>query len=206
VSSFEGTWNVTDATLPNGEFAYTGTIAIRRVGLNSLLEWDITAGKYVGLGISLGGHLYVSCGEQYAGLGLGLFRRRVDGGVDLRWCCGELPGQLGSGTLSSRLSGDFEGTHLLILLLPDERVYGEWDLTISRTGQVYELTWRKGETIHSRGLGLDTPHGLVVGWSPDVKQLAVLDYTPHPDKPNGLFATWALGGYDGLGTETLTRR
>jgi hypothetical protein len=68
-SPFAGTWDVTEATLPNGDFGYTGVITIQRLGATFSLDWNISAGRFVGLGLPLGEHLFVSCGEQYADLG-----------------------------------------------------------------------------------------------------------------------------------------
>ena len=49
-------------------------------------------------------------------------------------------------------------------------------------------------------------HGLVVGWYPDLRQLALLDYTADPEDHNRLLASWVLGGFTSLGTETLKRK
>jgi hypothetical protein len=204
-SPFEGTWTVTEATLPNGDFAYTGTIAIQRIATTFNLDWDISAGRYVGLGLALADHLFVSCGEQVAGLGLALYQLQPEANVSIRWCMAGMSGSVGSGAFTTPWSGSFEGSHQIVQYLPDGRLYGEWSLSIQKTDQIYELTWRKGDVIHFTGLGLATPHGLAATWYPDLKQLALLDYLPDPDDPRRLTAVWALGDYTALGTETLTR-
>jgi hypothetical protein len=205
-SSFEGRWKITEATLPNGDPGYTGTITIQRLADMFILEWDITAGKYVGLGLRLDEHLFVSCGEQYAGLGLALYQPQPDAQVSIRWCNAEMLGSIGTGNFKAAWQGTFEGNHQLVQYLPDGRLYGEWDLSIQKAGRIYELTWRKGVSIHLKGMGLDTPRGFAAGWYTDFKQLAVLDYRTDPDDAQQLKAVWALGGYTGLGIETLVRQ
>jgi len=199
-AQFAGLWDVAHATLPNGEFAYSGRIAIAQRGAAFDLEWDISAGTYVGVGLEHNGRLYVSCGEQRAGLGLALFTRN-SAGIAVRWATPE-PGGVGAGTLALH-SNTFEGEHQLALRLPDGRLYGDWTLAIRRAAAVCELEWRKGAAVHFRGLGLETPDGLAAGWYPDTAQLAFLDY--HAVDTNHLRARWALGGFTALGDEALTR-
>jgi hypothetical protein len=204
-SPFEGTWTVAEATLPNGDFAYTGTVTIQRTVTIFMLDWDITAGKYAGLGLPLAGHLFVSCGEQLAGLGLALYQLQREANVSIQWCTVGMSGAVGSGVFTTPWPGTFEGSHQIVQYLPNGQLYGEWSLSIQKTDQIYELTWRKGDVIHFTGLGLDTPNGLAAACYPDVKQLALLDYLPDPHDPRHLTAVWTLGGYTALGTETLTR-
>lgn len=197
---FTGLWDVAHATLPNGQFAYSGRIAIAQRGAAFDLEWAISAGTYVGVGLEHNGQLYVSCGEQRAGLGLALFTRS-SAGIAVRWAASE-PGGVGAGTLAMP-SNTFEGEHPLALRLPDGRLYGEWTLAVRQTDAIYELEWRKGAAVHFRGLGLETPDGLAAGWYPDIAQLAFLDY--HAVDAHHLRARWALGGFTTLGDEALTR-
>ena len=205
-SLFEGVWDVTHATLPNGEFAYTGRITIQRSATTFHLDWDISAGRYVGIGLSLNDHLFVSCGEQYAGLGIALYTHHPESLPTVRWSTPELAGAVGTGTFTTPWSGTFEGDHQLVQYLPNGNVYAEWTLSIRKVDAIYELSWRKRDTIHFKGIGLDMPQGLAASWYPDASQLAFLDYGTDPHNPQQLHAVWALGGYTTLGTETLTRR
>lgn len=202
---FAGQWEVIEATLPNGSFAYTGTLTVQRQGALFGLEWNISAGRYVGLGLTLGEHLLVSCGEQVAGLGLALLQPEADGQISIQWCAGGVADTAGHGTFVNSWTGTFEGEHEVVQYLPDGRLYGEWLLSIRRVGQIYELAWRKGEAVHWQGLGLDTPGGLAAAWYPDPRQLALLDYKLDLLDPECLTAVWTLGGFTGLGTETLRR-
>ncbi|HEX5692790.1 MAG TPA: hypothetical protein VFX76_22410, partial [Roseiflexaceae bacterium] len=179
-SSFEGTWNVVDATLPDGSFAYTGQIAVRRKRATYLLDWHISAGRYVGVGLELGEHLFVACGEQPAGLGIAMCMLQAGTTPAVHWSTIELDGAVGSGTFSDSLAGGFEGEHQLTLELPDGRTYGAWTLTISRQGPLYRLAWQKSGALHFQGLGLACSGGLAIGWYPDVAQLAFLDYHTTP--------------------------
>jgi len=45
--------------------------------------------------------------------------------------------------------------------------------------------------------------GLAVGFIPDVKQLAFMDYKIDSQDTSNLDAVWALGGFTSLGTEIL---
>lgn len=203
---FTGAWDVSEATLPDGQCAYTGIISINRNMSAFDLDWDITAGRYVGIGLSIDSHLYVSCGEQRAGLGIAIFHVRSGAQVSIQWSAPELQGAIGEGAFTSQFNGVFEGEHELAQYFPDRTLHGSWTVKIEKTGGIFEIFWRKGENIHLRGLGLETANGLAVGWYPDTRQLALLDYVPDPEDPDRLSAIWALGGFTSLGTEKLKRR
>src|SRR5215510_5562442 len=95
--AFAGSWDVLEATLPNGQLSYTGTIDIKRNRSVFDLDWDITAGRYVGIGLPINSHLFVSCGEQRAGLGVALFYVRPDSGLAIQWSTPEMQGAIGGG-------------------------------------------------------------------------------------------------------------
>jgi hypothetical protein len=203
---FAGEWDVLEATLPNGQFAYTGTIEIKQNRSCFDLDWDITAGRYVGIGLSINSHLFVSCGEQRAGLGIALFQVQSESEVSIQWCIPELQGTIGGGAFISRFNGTFEGEHELAQKLPDGSHHGTWTIVIQKTGSILEIVWRRGEAIHFRGLGVETASGLAVSWYPNIRQLALLDYVFDPENSDYLLATWALGGFTTLGTERLQRK
>jgi hypothetical protein len=203
---FTGSWDVQEATLPNAQSGYTGTITIRPNHHVFDLIWAITAGQYVGIGLSTGPHLLVSCGEQRAGLGIALYKTRYGSSVSVSWSSPELQGELGSGEFTSPFHGSFESEHQLIQFLPDGSLHGQWTLNIQKTGDVFAITWRKGETVHFTGLGLEIDDGIAVGWYPDISQLAFLDYTVDPTGLDRLMATWGLGGITSLGTQVLVRK
>jgi hypothetical protein len=204
-STFAGAWNVVESTLPNGQVAYNGIINVKRNGSAFSLDWDITDGRYVGIGIPNDTHLYVSCGEQRAGLGIALFHVRSDTEVSIQWSTPELQGAIGGGAFTSQFNGAFKGEHELTQYFPDGALHGSWEVRIEKTGGIFEIIWRKGEAIHFRGLGLEMSNGLAVSWYPDVRQLAFLDYVLDPEDSDCMSGTWALGGFTSLGTEKLKR-
>ncbi len=206
---FEGVWKVANATLPNGRFAYDGSIAIARQNDAYSLQWDISAGRYVGVGLRISDetsdHLLVACGEHYAGLGVGMFAPdKTHGGFNLRWTSAELGGAVGTGRLApyEDIKG-LDGLFHLIQRLPSGKLYGEWTLATERDNAVYDVSWHRSRAMHWRGLGLQLAGGLGVSWYPDPAQLAFLDYTV--TAAGDLTATWALGGFNTLGSETLVR-
>jgi hypothetical protein len=202
---YEGAWDVRNAVLPDGSFAYSGTIRIAPEGQTWLLDWDISAGRYVGVGVAVGDHLLVGCAENYSGLGIALIEPQADRSVAVAWATAELGGQIGGGRFLAPWGGDWQGEHDLVQTLPGGREHGAWRLSIERVGAIYELAWRRGDATHYRGLGLATSRGLAVAWYLDIPQLALLDYA-HPEGDlDQLGAVWALGGFHALGTETLAR-
>lgn len=204
--AFAGSWDVLQASLPNGKTGYTGRIDIKRNRDAFDLDWDITDGRYFGLGLPVNSHLIVGCGEHRAGLALSLFLVQPDVQVLIQCCTPEMQGALGSGKFTSSFGGSFVGEHEVIQYLPDGAFDGQWSVEIQRAGQIFEITWRKRDVVHFTGLGLGLESGLAVCRYPDLRQLALLDYVLDPKDGDHLSASWALGGFTSLGTETLKRR
>jgi hypothetical protein len=198
---FLGCWNVASVTLPNGKPPYTGTVQIRRVGQLLDLQWDISDGPYLGIGLIAGDRLLVACAEQRAGLGVAFFPDPATDG-EVRWSTPELQGRIGAGQLSAAAGGP-AGDRETTWYLPDGSIHGRWSVQVHPAGELHEVTWRKGEVVHNRGLGLAVPGGLAVGWYPDLPQLALLVY--RLEDPRLLSAVWALGGFNVLGDERLER-
>lgn len=204
MNSFAGSWQVLEATLPNGKPGYTGTIEIRQHGSAYDLEWSISDGSYVGIGFERGGNLLVACGPQRAGLGLAFFR--LDGErVRVDWIVPELRGATGVGELLSPWRGSFDGVHQLRQLLPDGCEQGRFALEVTRKGEAFELVWRQGDAVHFRGIGFEAAGGLVAAWFPDPGQLALLDYAVAAGDSGLIEGRWALGGFPSLAAERLQR-
>jgi hypothetical protein len=202
---FTGSWQVLEATLPNGKPGYAGSIEIRRQGSAYDLVWSISDGSYVGIGLERGGNLLVACGPQRAGLGLAFFR--PDGEqVQVDWIVPELQGAIGTGELSLPWRGSFEGVHQLRQLLPDGSDHGRFTVELKSVGEVFEIFWTHGEAVHFRGVGFAAAGGLVAAWYPDPGQLALLDYAAPDGDSDVLEGRWALGGFPMLATEKLKRR
>ena len=206
VNPYTGSWDVLETILPNGQPGYTGTITIRPNRHVFELTWAITAGQYVGIGLSTSAHLLVSCGELRAGLGIALYQAQSDHSVSVLWSILEMQGTAGVGEFTSPFHGSFEGEHQLTQHLPDGSLHGQWTLDIRKTGKVFAIAWRKDEAVHFTGLGLEIDGGIAVGWYSDVAQLAFLDYTVDSANPDRLLASWALGRVTSLGTEILARK
>jgi hypothetical protein len=201
-----GSWDVLQVSMPNGDPAYSGTIRIKARRDVFDFDWQITAGEYVGIGLINNDHILVSCGEQYAGLGVALYQIQPDSSIRVQWSTPELQGYSGSGSFASSFSGSFEGEHELTQYLPDGSLHGRWTVDIRATGSLFNVTWRKSGAVHFSGLGFATSHGLAVGWYPDCSQLAFLDYSIDPASSERLLAVWALGGFTTLGSEILKRQ
>ncbi|MBP1632309.1 MAG: hypothetical protein H6Q11_597 [Acidobacteria bacterium] len=92
--SLVGDWEV-EATVPGGG-SYTGRVTVRPVGGVVEVEWDTTAGRYVGLGLPEVGAWFVACGEDREGLGLALVR--AEGTV--RWVPTAERGEVGETQLA----------------------------------------------------------------------------------------------------------
>src|SRR5262249_50394639 len=174
----EGRWRIVGATVPDGTPGYTGLLDVRRGGETYRLQWDITAGPYVGVGGLEEDHRVVACGQEWEGLRVASIRARADGALRVRWSEG----------------GDVA-----------EEPVEPGGLALRRVGDVYEATWRPGGHEEHVGVGFDVPGGVVAGWSAEVTELAVLDYVLDPADPDRLSATWALGGCTSLGDESLVR-
>jgi len=87
--SLVGDWEV-EATVPGGG-TYSGRVVGRAVGATVVLEWEVTAGHYVGLGLPMGGAWYVACGADWEGLGLAL----LEANGTVRWSPAPESGEVG---------------------------------------------------------------------------------------------------------------
>ncbi len=183
-----GEWEV-EATVPGGG-SYTGRVFGRPVGDTVELEWDITSGRYVGLGLEVRGAWYVACGEDWAGLGLALVR--VDGTV--RWCPAPETGEVGASRLVPSGVRHWEAGPGTAPGFPFSAV----SLTGSRYLREAEL--RGGPA--GRGLALPFPGGHAVAWYPRFEQTVILRYAAGREEGT-LEAVWGLGGHRALAAETL---
>jgi hypothetical protein len=176
----EGRWRIVGATVPDGTPGYTGVLDISPRGETYRLEWDVTAGRYVGIGLLEDDHLLVACGRAWEGLRVASVRALADGALRVRWSEG--------GDVAEEVA-ERDGLAL----------------ALTRDGDVYEATWRPGGAEEDIGIGFDVPGGVVAGWSAALAELAVLDYVLDPADHDRLSARWALGGSTSLATESLER-
>src|SRR5262249_57312706 len=84
----EGRWRIVGATVPDGTPGYTGLLDVRRGGETYRLQWDITAGPYVGIGVLHEDHLLVACGQEWGGPRVAAIRAPADGAPRGPWGAG----------------------------------------------------------------------------------------------------------------------
>ncbi len=72
--------------------------------------------------------------------------------------------QFGTGLAKGDTSDGFPGTYAITYYYPDGSVSAELDLTIEKSGSVYELTYAKDGIVLLRGVGLETEEGLAGGY------------------------------------------
>lgn len=185
-----GDW-VVEATVPGGG-AYTGTVSVREVGATIEVIWDITAGRYAGLGLAAGDGWYVACGLDFAGLGLALLDR--DG--RLRWTPAPARGTVASTVLTAEpgLPPRWSAGPVPAPGLPFS------GLALGDRGEVARAELTGGSV--SRAPALATASGWAVAWYADFEQTALLRYGPGPE--TGTWAAlWALGSHPEPATELL---
>jgi len=186
--SLVGDWEV-EATVPGGG-SYTGRVTARRRGAVVELEWDITAGRYVGVGLEAAGAWYVACGEAWEGLGLALVR--VDGTV--RWSPAPERGEVATTTLEPCGERHWKAGPVTA---PD---FPFVSIALDGPSHLYEAELRGGPV--ARGLALPFAGGHALAWYPRLDQTVILRYTPGRE-PGTLEAVWGLGGHQQLAAETL---
>lgn len=186
--SLVGDWEV-EATVPGGG-AYSGRVTARRAGATVELEWDITAGRYVGVGLEEGGHWYVACGADWEGLGLALLGE--DGQV--RWTPAPGRGTVGTTGLHREGAAAWKAGPATSAGLPFTGV------SLVGRGELVEAVLTGGPI--GRGLALPYGGGHALAWYPRFDQTVILRYTEGRE-PGTLEAVWGLGGHPGLAAETL---
>lgn len=183
-----GEWEV-EATVPGGG-NYSGRVIGRPAGDTVELEWDISSGRYVGVGLEVQGAWYVACGENWEGLGLALIR--VDGGV--RWSPAPEAGEVGATSLVPSGARHWEAGPKTAPGFPFGAV------SLAGTRYLREAALRGGPV--ERGLALPFPGGHALAWYPRFDQTVILRYAPGREEGT-LEAVWGLGGHRSLAAETL---
>ena len=183
-----GDWEV-EATVPGGG-SYTGRVTARPVGAVVEVEWDTTAGRYLGLGLPVAGAWFVACGVDREGLGLALVR--ADGTA--RWVPTADRGEVGETQLAPTGVRRWEAGATTAPGFPFD--------TVALAGTRYLLEAQMSGGPAGRGLALPFPGGQAVAWYPHFGQLAILRYGAGRE-PGTLEAVWGLGGHRSLAAETL---
>jgi hypothetical protein len=188
-ASLEGDWEV-EATVPGGG-TYTGRLVGRAVGNTVELEWEISAGRYLGIGLEAGGAWHVACGEDTAGLGLVLLDERGK----VRWSPAPTRGLVAATRLAALGPGRWAAG------IGTDPAFPFHAIVLTGEGDAREAALEGGP--QPRGLALSWGRWHALAWYPSFDQLAVLRYTP---EPGGWRAVWALGGRSGLASERLRPR
>jgi hypothetical protein len=165
-------------------------VTARRVGAAVEVEWDVTAGRYVGVGLEVAGAWYVACGEDWDGLGMALVR--VDGTV--LWTPAGEAGRVGSTALEPFGARHWRAGPATALDFPFASI------ALSGSRYLREAEFQGGPV--GRGLALPFPGGHALAWSVRFDQTAILRYAVGREA-GSLEAVWGLGGHKQLAAETL---
>jgi hypothetical protein len=194
VIDLEGAWAV-ESTVPGGG-RYRGTITARRVGDTVEMEWDITAGRYVGVGLPLEDTWYVACGEDWDSLGLALIA--ADGAID--WTPAPDRGSVRTTELASPSGrpGPWRAGPATDPAFPFA------EIRLEERGELLGafLTTEGGRS--STGLALRSAKGFAVAWYRRPDQVVILRYTAG-EAPDTLEGVWGLGSHPDPAAETLHR-
>ncbi len=72
--------------------------------------------------------------------------------------------ETGTGIAKGDTSNGFPGKYIISYFRPDGSEVGNFELTIEKTGPIYNLSWNKdGEQLYV-GVGIDTSEGMAAGF------------------------------------------
>jgi len=71
---------------------------------------------------------------------------------------------IGTGIAKGDTSKGFPGDYVITYFNPDGSEAGTFDLKITQSGPVYDLSWSKNGVLLFVGVGIDTPEGMAAGW------------------------------------------
>jgi hypothetical protein len=196
--AFAGTWNITDAKTLDGK-PYTGTVRITKSGPAYKLQWNTTAGKYLGIGLAEGNALCTGWGGK--NFGVVLYKINADGTLDGWWTVPGVTEAEGLEKLTGGAPGVLEGEYDLRGTNPGNKGGYKGKLNIRKTGETYQLDWTIPGTPAYRGVGIRVGDYLHVGWG-GKEVYAVISYTFDGNKAEGL---WTVGGSQRIAVENLAK-
>ena len=99
-------------------------------------------------------------------IGVVYYRIRPTGGeIEAIWYTTRLSDKAcGTGLAKGDTSNGFPGEYEITYYAPDGTISAELELTIEKTGDVYELSYLKDGELLLAGVGIETPDGLVGGY------------------------------------------
>lgn len=193
---FAGTWKITEAATIAG-VPYDGTVDITSSGPRYQVRWRLASNIVNGLALPLGSQLGVAYGAK--DVSVIVYKVSPDGALKGRWAYSNFSANDRDGleNVASGEGGTIEGVHAVKGLNPDGTSY-QGTLTISKTGQTYQLQWEiLGRSIKGVAIKVDD---VLFAASAYEGSFGVVSYTFEGSEAKGL---WTTTGASKLGTETL---
>ena len=99
-------------------------------------------------------------------IGVVYYRIRSTGNaVDAVWYSTSLGTKdTGTGIAKGDTSNGFPGKYIITYFRPDGSEVGNFELTIEKTGPIYDLSWNKDGKQLFVGVGIDTSEGMAAGF------------------------------------------
>ncbi|HEX4630003.1 MAG TPA: TIR domain-containing protein [Chthoniobacterales bacterium] len=195
---FAGSWKITEATTITG-VPYDGTVDITSSGPRYQVRWRLASNTVNGLALPLGSQLGVAYGVK--DVSVIVYKVSPDGALKGRWAYSNFSANDRDGleNVVSGEGGKIEGVHAVKGLNPDGTSY-QGTLTISKTGQTYQLQWEiLGRSIKGIAIKLDD---VLFAASAYEGSFGVVSYTFEGSQAKGV---WTTTGESKLGTETLAK-
>jgi hypothetical protein len=195
---FVGTWKITEAATIQG-VPYDGTVEITSSGPRYKVKWNLAANPINGLALPLGNKLCV--GYSDGDFSVLVYEIGADGSLKGRWAYSSFSASDRDGleNVTGGAPGKIEGNHTVKGLNPDGTSY-EGSLTITKTGETYELQWEiLGRSI--KGVGIKVGNALFATSVYD-GTFGVVSYTFEGSRAKGV---WTMSGESKLGTENLAK-
>lgn len=192
----DGSWKISNAKAPNGS-TYKGTVEISKQRNVHLLSWETTGGNYSGVGIAKGLAIYAGYGINID-YGVVIYELKADGSLDGVWSTNKSAGMTGTEKVAGGKALD--GTYNITGTNAGSNSSYKGTLTIHKTGTVFSLQWKVGNTVYN-GVGILDGNTLAVGWGFGAA-FGVVGYHVNGNAAKGV---WAMGGGNATGIEDLTK-
>lgn len=192
----DGSWKISNAKAPNGS-TYKGSVEITKLRSVHLLSWQTTGGNYSGVGIAKGSAIYAGYGINID-YGVVVYELKADGSLDGIWSTNKSAGMTGTEKV---LGGKaLNGTYEIVGTNAGNNSSYKGTLSIKKTGTVYSLTWKVGNTAYN-GVGILDGNTLAVGWGFG-NAFGVVGYHINGNTAKGI---WTMGGGNSTGVEDLAK-
>jgi len=195
---FTGTWKITEAATTAG-VPYDGTLEITSSGPRYQVRWQLASNTINGLALPLGSQLGVAYGAK--DVSVIVYKISPDGALKGRWAYSNFSANDRDGleNVASGEAAKLEGFHTVKGLNPDGTSY-QGTLTISKTGQTYQLQWEiLGRLIKGVAIKVDD---VLFAASAYEGSFGVVSYTFEGSQAKGV---WTTAGESKMGTESLAK-